>query len=136
VEIGPGRTSEGGSWQVFNRENATAHSVVVTAMGEFGQTKHRVSFLSRRDFVIVETEIDYFEHVADPNRTDRFKIQPSQYFFFCDNKVQTGDNLPPAEQMKIASDAYKAKDFLFDEIGVMKPILEKLPNLEPPALLK
>jgi hypothetical protein len=37
--------------------------------------------------------------------------------------------------MKIASDAYEQKKFLFDEIGVLKPVLARVPALEQPAPL-
>ena len=66
----PRLSTEGGSWQVIHKEDGTPHSFLITAMGETGQGRTRISFLKRHDFVIVQTAIRYAEPIFSKNRSE------------------------------------------------------------------
>ncbi len=107
-------------------ESGTPHSIVVTFMGETGQRRIRTSFLSRRDFVIIDTDIDYEGNIADKDWKGNFKVKPPHYYFFCDGKPQIPSNA--ASATKFMEEANNWKKFIFEEAEMLKPELERIPE--------
>jgi hypothetical protein len=131
-EVGSWKFSaEGGSWQMFERENATPHSIVITYMGETGQAKERISFLNRHDFAIAKTQIDYAQPMYDPKWAGDFKVEPSQLFFFCENKPVAPADLNAAEEAMLTSEAEKIRHHIFDDLTMLKVVLDRVPEHGP-----
>lgn len=124
-------STEGGSWKMFERESATPHSIVITYLGEFGQVKDRISFLNRHDFVGVTTEIDYTAPIYDKNWSGKFKVKPSEYVYFCGDKVVFPPDLSAEKQVQMAADAQKFKHHIFEELTMLKPELDRVPDSGP-----
>lgn len=116
----------GGAWQMFQGENGKPHSIVFTYLGESGQMKVRMSFLNRRDFVAVETEIDYEQPVFGPDATGRFKIKPLQYYFFCDGQLQLPAGTPDAAKIEERASYWKKR--ITESTGLLKQEFERIPN--------
>jgi len=115
-------SAEGGDWQMFEGESGTPHSIVVTLMGESGQSKIRISFLNRRDFVITHTSIDYAERITAENRSGNFKVQTPLSYFFCDGELQGPVNAETAEA------ANRWKKWFFEEAEMLKPEIQRVPE--------
>lgn len=119
-------SSEGGSWQMFGGESGTPHSIVMKLLGETGQRRLRTSFLNRKDFVIVDTDIDYAGNIADKDWKGDFKVKPPQYYFFCDAKLQIQSNA--ANSSKFVEEANNWKKLIFEEADMLKSALERIPE--------
>lgn len=79
----PPTESPGGSWQVFERENGTPHSILLVIRNEYGQDKIRLSFSNRRDYVITETAIWYLDRIQEEGeRTGEYQIGKPHWYFF------------------------------------------------------
>src|SRR5688572_12634988 len=61
----PPTESPGGTWQVFEREDGTPHSILLVIRNELGQDKIRLSFSNRRDYVITVTPIGYLDRLQN-----------------------------------------------------------------------
>jgi len=124
--VRPDWSTEGGSWQMFEGGNGTPHSIVVTFMGETGRTKVRISFLNRGDFVISATSIEYAEWITDPNRTGKFKIEPTKHYFFCDSTPL----IPPGTEnpSEVLKEANRWKTLFFEEADMLKAEIQRVPE--------
>jgi hypothetical protein len=119
------RTTEGAHWQTFERENATPHSIVATLFGETGQAIIQISFMNRKDFVIVETQIHYAEPIVAQNRSGRFTVDPPIYSFFCDGTLQEPSG---ALSSQARNEANRSKAIFFEATGFLKQELERIPE--------
>lgn len=119
--VDPDEPQTGGTWQVFEGESGTPHSVVVAWLGESGQTKFKFSFLNRRDFVITEMRIDYDEILA---RNGRFKVRAPRYYFFCDGELQ--DSAEITTEMRDRANHEKKR--LFESTGLLKQEIDRVPK--------
>ncbi len=121
-----GEGQDGGAFQMFEGEGGTPHSLVLTFLGETGQTKVRLSYLNRRDVVVVETEINYDYPDIEGNRSERFKVNSPRYSFFCDDEWQfsTGtSNIP-----ETAERATHWKNYIAKSTGDMRLEFERIPE--------
>ncbi len=118
--------SAGGSWQVFERESGTPHSIVVTDRNELGRQIIRISFLNRRDFVIIETPMLYADRVQTrEERTGKFLIGSSESYFFCGGEPEVPLGVPEREQ--ILSKARDLQKSIFED-DELKQDLARLPQ--------
>jgi len=125
-DVNNGEGDVGGMWQMFEGENGTPHSIVLTYLRETGQLKVRMSFLNRRDFVVVATDIRYDEPTFAPNRKEGFKVNPPQYYFFCDNQLVLPPGVSDAAKMTESANIWK-KD-IAESAGLLKQEFERIPN--------
>jgi hypothetical protein len=124
----PSTPSEGGgvSWQIFERASGVPHSIVTEIRHELGQDKIRISFLSRRDFVISETKILYAERVMEKEeRTAKYLTGPPNHYFFCDEKLQIPAGM--ADPGEITRRALYWKEWIF-KADELKPELQRIPE--------
>jgi len=121
-----GESNASAMWQMFEGQSGTPHSFVFTYFGHIGQTKVRLSFLNRRDFVIVETKIGYAEPVTAENRSGKFKVEAPQFYFFCDGRLKLPPGTPDAAEITEKTNAWRKE--LTEGAGLLKQEFARIPE--------
>src|SRR5262245_49755426 len=98
-------SAEGGFWEIYRRRNGALHSIVRFDLGETGQGRTRVSFVTPKEFVIVATTVKYA--LPLPNKV-RIASTVSTRYFFCGDVVYVpalvGDDESGAQALRDAKD--------------------------------
>lgn len=103
VSVTRQQSTEGGQWQIYFRANGTLHSIIRLDLGETGQKELRVSFLDRRNFVVVSTT-RYYDAPIEPLKDVKIESEITKLYFFCDEMVYlpvvTGDEMEAARESR------------------------------------
>ena len=85
-----------------------------------------MSFLNRRDFVVVHTRIEYNKPYLGPGGDGTFKIEPPEYYFFCAGQFQIPAGTP--EGTKAAEKANVWKNTMSESTGLLKQEFDLIPE--------
>ena len=79
-------STEGGQWDIYLRPDGALYSIIRTDFGETGQRKIRASFLTKDEFVVISTTIQYRVSFREEYP---FKVAStiSTLYFFCEDVI-------------------------------------------------
>ncbi len=82
------QSTEGGVWQIYREKDGRIHSIIRIDGGESGRNETRFSAVSRKDYGIAVTRLDYIRHAfVDTDTPFAVTRKTTNYYFFCDGKL-------------------------------------------------
>jgi len=126
-----GNTTDGhwDTWQVFEGEQGTPHTLVVTGGNLYALEVVRVSFVNRHDYAVLTS------HSMDGERFDEEITQGKRYLFggrsvtyYCGDKLQVPPQgtVPPVGT-KFDTDGDSSRDDIFNH-DALKPQIARVPE--------
>lgn len=94
------RSTEGAAWDVYLTPDGRLHSLSTTIYNHGSQRQERISFLNKREFVIVSRAQEYNKSIVDQDRAHialEIVLDETERYYFCGGDVYVPHAVDPGD---------------------------------------